>query len=269
MVEAGWLDIHFQASRKEYERILHASGIREGWRVLDAGAGSGSYLPLLSEIVGPGGEIVAIDLAEENVAAMKELVAAGRCACPVEVVQGSVLELPFADGGFDAIWCANTVQYFQQPLLATLLGGLRRVLKPGGLLAVKEFDNVGLHFGPFDPALRWHLLEALRDSPLLLGAGALFTVDLPAHLRAAGFQEIRFESHVGDFRHPLSPVETEFLASALQLYASLAEQVGLPARERDEWRSKIGDPDSGRYILRSPDFYFREVHGLATGIAPG
>jgi len=269
MVESGWLDLHYQASREQYEQLLLAAGLREGWRVLDAGAGSGSYLPLLGRIVGERGSIHAVDLAGENVRAMRERLDTMGLGCPVEVIQGSVLELPFEDGSFDAVWCANTIQYFPAAKLGELFDEFRRVLKPGGLLAVKEFDNVGLHFGPFDPVLRWHLLEALKDSELLLGAGALVTADLKSHLIEAGFREVRFESFVGDFQHPLTPVQREFLASALELYSSLAEQVELPEGEIEQWRAKVGNPKGEEYLLHRPEFYFRELHGLATGVAPG
>ena len=265
MVEAGWLDLHYQASRTEYEAMLRAVGMEKGWAVLDAGAGSGSYLPLLSELLGGEGVIHAVDLAEENVAAMRSLLEETPLQCPVEVVLGSVLELPFADASFDAVWCANTVQYFQPEDWPAIVAEFRRVLKPGGLVAIKEFDDVGLHFGPFDPVLVSRLLEILRGTGLLLGAGSMATVELPGFLRAGGFGEVRFQSFVGDFQPPLSPVQREFLTSALALYAGLAERAGLPEEELARWRRCIGDPESPDYILNSPDFYFRELHGLATG----
>ena len=133
------------------------------------------------------------------------------------------------------------------------------------MLAIKEFDDVGLNFGPFDAALIWHLLEVLRSSELLLGAGSLATVELPRFLRAGGFEQVRFQSFVGDFQPPLSEVQREFLTSALALYSGLAEQVDLPSSELAAWRRYIGEPGSADYILNAPDFYFREVHGLATG----
>ncbi len=268
MVESSWLDVHFQASKTEYEAMLQSAGMQPGWKVLDAGAGSGSYLPLLSHLVGAQGTISALDLAEENVAAMKQRLGQSTFCCPVEVFQGSLLDLPFEDNCFDAIWCANTVQYFKATQLEEILDEFKRVLKPGGLLAMKEFDDVGLHFGPFDPVLKWHLLEALQNSDLLLGAGALFTVDLGSYLLAADFNDVRFKTFVGDFQHPLQPVQKEFLASALQLYYSLAEQVDLPDKELAIWRQKLGNQDNEDYLLNQPDFYFREVHGLVTGIFP-
>ncbi|MCB0065064.1 MAG: hypothetical protein KDE19_23230 [Caldilineaceae bacterium] len=34
------------------------------------------------------------------------------------------------------------------------------------------------------------------------------------------------------------------------------------------WQRTFLDPDSADHILHSPDFYFREVHGLVTATAP-
>ena len=265
MVEAGWLDVHYQASRTEYEAMLRAAGIEKGWSVLDAGAGSGSYLPLLSELVGSEGFIHALDLAEENVAAMRKFIDDSPLCCPVEIEAGSVLELPFEDESFDAVWCANTMQYFQPEAWEKIIVEFHRVLKPGGLVAIKEFDDVGLNFGPFDPVLIWRLLGALRGSDLILGAGSLHTVELPQYLRTGKFDEIRFQSFVGDFQEPLTEVQREFLTSALELYSGLAEQVDLSDGDLAEWCRCVGDPESADYILNDPDFYFREVHGLATG----
>jgi 2-polyprenyl-3-methyl-5-hydroxy-6-metoxy-1,4-benzoquinol methylase len=52
---ADWLDLHFEDCRPEYEAMLRSVGIAPGWRVLDAGCGGGAFLPLLAELVGPGG----------------------------------------------------------------------------------------------------------------------------------------------------------------------------------------------------------------------
>src|SRR5215471_12088169 len=104
----GWLDLHFEACRPEYEAMLRSVGIHPGWRVLDAGCGGGSYLPLIAEHVGSTGSIVAFDLAPENVTTVAERVAAWDLPCPVETQVGTFtataqiaesLALPEADRG--------------------------------------------------------------------------------------------------------------------------------------------------------------------------
>ena len=65
--ESGWLDNHFATAQPEYEAILRSAKIQRGWRVLDAGCGSGSFIPLMSELVGKDGHITALDTASENI----------------------------------------------------------------------------------------------------------------------------------------------------------------------------------------------------------
>jgi 2-polyprenyl-3-methyl-5-hydroxy-6-metoxy-1,4-benzoquinol methylase len=96
MAASNWLDAHFRFAQPEYEAQARMVGIRPGWRVLDAGCGGGSFLPLLAELVGPGGMLTALDLAPENVSTVEALAANGALACPVEAHIGGVTALPFA-----------------------------------------------------------------------------------------------------------------------------------------------------------------------------
>jgi 2-polyprenyl-3-methyl-5-hydroxy-6-metoxy-1,4-benzoquinol methylase len=48
----SWLDIRFEVNRAAYEAQARAVGIQPGWRVLDAGCGSGGFLPILAELAG-------------------------------------------------------------------------------------------------------------------------------------------------------------------------------------------------------------------------
>lgn len=91
---AAWLDVHYLAGQSEYEAMLRRAGFQAGWRVLDAGCGGGSFLPLLSDLLGPAGQSSAIDLAPENVERVEAHTAAGQFPCLVEVRAGDVTALP-------------------------------------------------------------------------------------------------------------------------------------------------------------------------------
>lgn len=262
MVAAEWLDLHFEASRRDYEIMLRSVGIQPGWSVLDAGVGSGSFLPLLDELVGPGGRIYGLDLASDNVAVVRRRLQSESYSCPIEVRQGSILSVPYDDNAFDAVWCANVLQYLSLAEIQQALGEFKRVLRPGGHVAIKEFDSTGLYFGPFDPILFWHLQEAIQGTPLQAGSGALFTVDLVHILSAAGLDHIQYKTFVTDRQHPLSDVESAFMKTVLRHFASLAEQAMISEAEKALWRDKIGDFNSEQHIFRRSDFYAREVHGV-------
>ena len=85
------LDRHFLACQPEYEAMLKSVGLKAGWHVLDAGCGSGSFLPLMSQLLGASGQIQAIDLAPDNVALVESQQKQGAFACPVTTRIGSCL----------------------------------------------------------------------------------------------------------------------------------------------------------------------------------
>lgn len=65
----------------------------------------------------------------------------------VELVRGDAAALPFADGVFDAVTVAFGVRNFED--LPCGVGGLLRVLKPGGRLFVLEFSRPRGLLAPF------------------------------------------------------------------------------------------------------------------------
>lgn len=83
LTESAYLDSHFEAMRPEYEAMIRSVGFQTGWRVLDAGCGGGSFLPLLAELVGTTGRISAIDLAPEHIERVDALIKNGQFHCSI------------------------------------------------------------------------------------------------------------------------------------------------------------------------------------------
>jgi ubiquinone/menaquinone biosynthesis C-methylase UbiE len=122
-----------------YERSLahyfreHPLPLPAGAQVLDAGCGTGLLtLAMLSALPRPA-RITALDLSAPSLVKARRAVAQqqARVAHQVRFVQGNLLKLPFADDAFDFIATSGALEYVP---LATGLGELARVLRPGGYL---------------------------------------------------------------------------------------------------------------------------------------
>lgn len=256
------VDAHFRACAPYYLDALNSVGLRPGWHVLDAGCGSGAFLPRLAELVGPTGRISALDLAPENTARAAERIRDHPAHARVSVRQGSILELPYADGTFDAVWCANTTQYLDDAELARALAELRRVTRAGGLVAVKDVDGTLGGVGPADPFLITDFFRAAAESPgyarqLLRG------VDLDRRLRAAGLTSVRRRTILMEFHAPLSPDALRFYGNAC---ARFARQAMARSGNQDGWAPFL-DPDDPGGPLRDPNGYVREGNVIAIGTA--
>ena len=132
------LDGHFNMAYEAYKALLRELNIKEGQHVLDAGCGTGSFLPWIAEYVGPKGKIHAIDIAADNVSLAQKRMHQAQLQCPTIIEQGDLLNLPYESNMFDAVWCANVSQYFSDDHLEKMIGELIRVTPLGVSLRLKR-----------------------------------------------------------------------------------------------------------------------------------
>jgi demethylmenaquinone methyltransferase / 2-methoxy-6-polyprenyl-1,4-benzoquinol methylase len=112
---------------RRWRRLTAEAVVGPGDRVLDACCGTGD-LALAAQA--EGGKVTGLDFSE----AMLER--ARRKSADIEWIRGDLLRLPFQDGAFDAVTVGFGVRNVED--LDRALGELRRVLKPGGRLAILE-----------------------------------------------------------------------------------------------------------------------------------
>jgi ubiquinone/menaquinone biosynthesis C-methylase UbiE len=257
--EATIVDAHFEACRPTYLELVDRVGIAPGWRVLDAGCGSGAFLPRLSELVGPSGSVTGIDLAEENVA----LASTRAVLCPLRTDRGDLLRLPYEDASFDAAWCANAVQYLGDDELGRALAELRRVVRPGGVVAVKDLDASLVTVRPGDPFL---FPDFFRRAGAVTGYARqlLRTRDLYRWLGDAGLIDVRQWTVLSEHFAPLTPAEWAFYGPSCVAVARQAMGLGVPG----EWAPLLTPTDPG-HPLHDPNGYISEGNVLAVGVVPG
>lgn len=112
--------------------LAHIS-IPQACTILDAGCGGGRTLCKLAEKVQQG-KVYGIDYSEESIATSKGTNARWITTGRVEVLLGSVSQLPFSEGMFDLVTTIET--HFWWPNLPADMHQFFRVLKPGGKLVV-------------------------------------------------------------------------------------------------------------------------------------
>ncbi len=123
--------------------------LQPGQTLLDVGCGPGNLTVDLAARVAPG-RVVGIDRS----AAVLDLAraeAASAGAGNVEFRTGDAYALPFEDGSVDVAHAHQVLQHLGDPVAA--LRELRRVTRPGGVVAVRDADYAGMTWFPASPVL--------------------------------------------------------------------------------------------------------------------
>src|SRR5688572_1599595 len=186
----------FTRSASSYEHIRYfpifgqwlvdTAQIPTGSKVLDVACGRGAVLFPTAERVGPGGRVIGIDLAE-GMARETDMEIQRRGLQQAEARQMDAEHLTFPDSSFDFVLCGFSLQFF--PHLEQALSEFRRVLKPGGHVAVTTWAG---------DDERWNWFDELRNTygaVVKLGSQSL---DKPEELQKwfsqAGFADIQVTS---------------------------------------------------------------------------
>jgi len=125
--------------------LLRRLGLSSGDTVADIGCGPGFFTLPAAEIVGDGGVVLAADIQGEMLSAIRSR-AAERGLTNVHVVKTSDKEIPIPDASCDVVLLAFVLDEVEQR--ASFLHRAARLLKPGGRLAVLEWEKEQQPDGP-------------------------------------------------------------------------------------------------------------------------
>lgn len=190
-VDKRWRRI---VAKRVREKLSSSSSL-----ILDVACGTGDLSLTLFE--NTGARVVGTDFCRP----MLEI-AAGKTSDRIPLIEGDALNLPFRDGAFEVVTIA-----FGLRNLASVEGGLaelRRVLKPGGWVAVLEFSRpanammrplFGLYFTRVLP-LMGGLVSGSRMAYSYLPASVQKFPDqeqLSLLMQRAGFEQVQFENLTG------------------------------------------------------------------------
>lgn len=116
------------------ERLFRDAGLVAGQRVLDIGSGVGDVALLAAQIVGPGGQVVGIDL--DGTALARARKRAEACGLPNVVFVETDLARFISEEPFDAIVGRLVLQFVAKPI--QIMNALASVLRAGGVMVFQE-----------------------------------------------------------------------------------------------------------------------------------
>jgi len=158
--QAGLIDAMYATPDIVAQRqfVLGLLGLKPGERVLDIGSGPGYLISEMGVAVGPDGAVHGVDASAAMTA-----IAERRCADKpwVQIDEGDVLELPYADGSFDVAVSTQVYEYVED--LPRALDEVHRVLRPGGRALILDTDWDSLVWHTSDRELNRRITAAWDD----------------------------------------------------------------------------------------------------------
>lgn len=229
--------------------------------LLDIGCGPGTitvgFAPFL-----PEGRIIGADTSPAIVAEAAELASAQGLA-NVSFQVADIFALPFDDNTFDVVYAHQTFPHLPRPVAA--LQELRRVVKPGGMVATR--DALAFNWAPALPGLEVMVTALCR---MFASGGASFEPPgkmMHAWAREAGFERAKMTVSMGGTvystdeerewwaRVGIERLTTDEHYRARAIAAGTSEEeIGLIVRDLGVWSK---DPD-GWYGLSQAENIYRK-----------
>jgi len=133
---AGWLIRNKREREEATTRMREELGVKPGMTVCDLGSGNGYHTLPIAEKVGPEGKVYAVDIQPEMLDLLRQR-AEGRSLDNIDCIVNTPLDPKIPAGTCDLILLVDVYHEFSHP--AEMLAGIRRALKPDGLVVLVEF----------------------------------------------------------------------------------------------------------------------------------
>ena len=221
------------------------AGISAGKRVLDIGAGPGYAAIDLAEIVGPTGEVVALERSSKFVNAFREMVRA-RSPGNIQIHEIDLMTDDLPAGDYDFAWCRWVVSFVDDPPL--LIKKLGRDMPKGSLSIFHEYGHYETwRFFPRLPMqerFREHVIATWRES----GGEPDGAAQLPELLSDNGFVICSSRPHVFCLRP--DDYMWQWPATFIEIYLPRLIEMGRIDEEfADKVRGDLASAERNRNVL--------------------
>jgi ubiquinone/menaquinone biosynthesis C-methylase UbiE len=254
------LDALHQALRDDFVQIVSSVPLHPGQIVLDVGCGDGFFTSLLAE---HRVEVIGID---NSNAFLRRAQATTADAPNLEVLKGDARQLPRDEGSADVVWSAHSMHSY--PDVQQCLREFRRILRPGGWLAVLESDNVHSVMLSWPPDLELAVRQAehqeIGDEDSYIGT--YFPRFAARLLSEIGFEEVMPRYFLIQRLGPAGESLTTFVKLYLE---NLLERTSERLTEKMRARlALLADPTSDKFLPRQKAFFFGTLQVLVLARAP-
>ena len=229
-------------------------------RILDCGCGPGSITIGLARWA-PEGQTIGVDIGADQLDGARAL-ARDLGVTNVAFRQGSIFDLPFADDSFDVVFSQTVL--FHVPHREQALTEIKRVLRPGGLVALRDAINASVFIWPDDPLVR-AVSRIVRLGALRSGGNPDVGQELGTLLHAAGFDDVFLTMGVEQ------PERPEERAHYFSLLAGLFEGDLASLAVREGWSTQdqlAAGVARCRELAEHPGSIWAVPFGQATGRKP-
>ena len=224
--------LEFRGTDDGYARLSQAYFPRlplaDARRILALGCGTGIEVRALRRLTGPDTDIVGVDHSPALIDAARRLTAEEGLADNVTYQVGDAHHTSYDDDEFDIVTLHTLISHVDDP--SRVLHEARRIVRPGGTVAIFDGDYASLTFAYPDPAMAKTIEEKLIQ---LIVANPRIMRDMPRLLKEAGLELVDAEgalyANIGS---------GHFWVSATESYGALLARSELLAQAVvDDWRA--------------------------------
>jgi len=219
-------------------RLLDEIGERRGSRVIDVGCGAIGWLRLLSEWVGPEGEVVGTDIDDAMLAAAGQFVDTESLS-NVVLMNDDLFASKLESSSFDLVHARFQIAPLGRG--PDQISNHVRLLRPGGTVVLEEWDVSSWHFNPPARALE-SLVELIGQSFVQSGGDIQAGLKLLDLLRGFGIEgNVRAEILALPPGHPYLRLPLQFATALEQRLLSIVTVDEL-AQLRKEGEAELAEP---------------------------
>jgi len=183
-VEIERLGLQHRVWRDEMLRGWQAAGIGAGSKVVDVGAGPGHATLDLASLVGPGGQVAAIERSTRFIA-HAEAQCQQRGFSQVRFLERDLMEEGLGVSEMDAVWCRWVACFVPDP--CRLVANIGGALRSGGKVVFHDYVDYGAWRIAPDFPLHQEFVQEVIDNWRASGGEPNIGVILPSLLQQHGF----------------------------------------------------------------------------------